>query len=153
MYITPSLTSGCVSWPRCFSPPSDMAQAGTRLATLSLLTDLERAVALALRAEAVRHDVVRRGGVVVDVVDGHVRAQWTAETDAERNNARAGQPLAGLHFGHPLVTFRGRFLFAARRKNCTRRKSHRPRRYLRVATGIIGKWSIRLKSRRALCAS
>jgi hypothetical protein len=37
MYITPSLTSGWVSWPRIFSPPSDIAQAGTRPPTLSLL--------------------------------------------------------------------------------------------------------------------
>src|SRR3954466_759365 len=36
--IFPSWTRGWVSWPRCFSPPKEKAQAGASLRTLSLLS-------------------------------------------------------------------------------------------------------------------
>ena len=38
--ILPLLTSGCDSWPRCFSPPNDMDHTGTSLLMVLLLTRL-----------------------------------------------------------------------------------------------------------------
>ena len=38
--ILPLCTSGCDSWPRCFSPPKDMDHTGTsRLMVLGLMSD------------------------------------------------------------------------------------------------------------------
>ena len=36
--ILPSWTTGCASWPRCFSPPNENAHTGASLATLAVLT-------------------------------------------------------------------------------------------------------------------
>jgi hypothetical protein len=38
--ILPLCTTGCASWPRCFSPPKEKAHTGTSFLTVAVLTCL-----------------------------------------------------------------------------------------------------------------
>ena len=112
----PSWTSGCVSWPRCFSPPNENAQTGDEIADGVGVDSLQRGEALALRAEAVGHNVTRSGGVVDDVFDLDFGVDWQGEHRRDRERARSRIPIPEIHSGIPLGSVSRRLPLRSARK-------------------------------------